>query len=183
MKQPRKVIVNPVFKDRLTILKSSEETAGLYSVHELEVAPGGGNMLHIHKGFTETFTAVKGVLGVQYNDRKMRLKPGESISVPPGTPHHFFNDTGNPIICNVKFTPGHSGFEKGIAILYGLAGDGKTNAKGFPKSIVHLALIVNLTDSRPTGFLGLLTPLFDWLAKRARKKGVEMELLKKYYYQ
>jgi mannose-6-phosphate isomerase-like protein (cupin superfamily) len=181
--QARRFFENPVFKDKLTILKSSEETGGVYSFHELEVAPGGGNMLHVHKGFTETFTAVKGVLGVRFNNRKLYLQPGQSVSVPVGTPHHFFNDTGSPVVCNIKFEPGHSGFEKGLAIVYGLAADGKTSAKGFPKSFVHLALIVNLTDTRPTGVLGLLTPVFNWLAKRARKKGTEQQLLRKYYYQ
>jgi hypothetical protein len=40
-----------------------------------------------------------------------------------------------------------------------------------------------LTDTRPAGSMGLLMPLFRLLAARAKKKGVEQELLKKYYYQ
>jgi mannose-6-phosphate isomerase-like protein (cupin superfamily) len=174
---------NPVFKDKLTILKSTEETGGLYSLHELEIAPGGGNMLHIHKGFTETFTAVKGILGLQYHDKKLFLRPGESKSVPPGTAHHFFNDTGSPIICHIKFTPGHSGFEKGLAIAYGLASAGKTNSKGIPKSLTMLAILVVLTDTRPAGTMSILMPVFKWLAARAQRKGITQELLKKYYYQ
>ena len=181
--EPRRYFENPAYKDKVTVLKSNQETGGSYSLGKLEVAPGGGNSLHIHKAFAETFTAVKGILGVQLRNRKLYLRPGESVTVPAGTPHHFFNNTSETIVCNVKFEPGHGGFEKGLAIAYGLAAEGKTNAKGVPKNITHLALIMVLTDTRPAGAMGLLMPLFRLLAARAIKKGVEQELLKKYYYQ
>ncbi len=77
----------------------------------------------------------------------------------------------------MKLVPGHDGFEKGIAIAYGLAADGKTNKKGVPKSLMHLALTIVLTDTRPAGAFGLLVPVFKWLAKRAREKGIETTLL------
>ena len=180
--KPRRVFINPIYRDKATILKSSSDTGGLYSLGELEVSPGGGNTFHVHSEFEETFTAVKGVLGVALKDKMIFLKPGESFTVPKHTPHHFFNDTNEVIVCQVKFSPGHDGFEKGLAIAYGLASDGKTNKKGIPKSLNHLALLVNLTDTNPAG-LGILTPIFNWLAKRARKNGTEQALLKKYYYQ
>jgi hypothetical protein len=82
----------------------------------------------------------------------------------------------------VKLSPGHEGFIKGIAILYGLAADGKTNKKGVPRSLTHLALFFSLADTIPTGGLSLLAPLFRWLAARARKRGMEKEPLEKYYY-
>lgn len=79
--------------------------------------------------------------------------------------------------------PGHEGFPKGLAIAYGLAADGKTNKKGIPRSLTHLALLIVLTDTKPTGLTGLLFPLFKWLAKRARNNGTEKALLQKYYYE
>ena len=181
--RPRRVFINPIYKDKVTILKSSQETGGNYSLGELEISPGGGNSLHVHSAFDETFTAIKGTLGVAFKDKKILLQPGESITVTRFTPHHFFNSTNEMVVCHIKFTPGHEGFEKGIAIAYGLASDGKTNRKGIPKSISHLALLINLTNTNPPGFLGVLTPVFNWFAKRARKNGMEQELLKKYYYQ
>lgn len=179
----RRYFENPVYKDKVRVLKSNDETGGAYSLGQLEVAPGGGNSLHVHKAFAETFTAVKGILGVQLRSRKMYLRPGESVTIPVGTPHHFFNDSDKEITCHVKFTPGHGGFEKGLAIAYGLAADGKTSAKGVPKNLTHLALIIVLTDTRPAGVMGLLMPLFTYLAARAKRKGIERDLLKKYYYQ
>jgi len=180
--KPRRVFINPVFKDKATVLKSNAETGGEYSLGELEVSPGGGNFLHSHSAFEETFTAIKGILGVFVNNKRIFLKPGESVTVPRNTPHHFFNATDEIVVCQVRFKPGHEGFEKGLAIGYGLASDGKTNNKGVPKNLTHLALLVNLTDTRAVGPLSLLTPVFGWIANRARKKGIEMKLLEKYYY-
>jgi mannose-6-phosphate isomerase-like protein (cupin superfamily) len=179
----KRELVNPIYKDRAIVLKTSYETNGAYTLGELEISPGGGNSLHVHTAFAETFTAIKGILGIMYKDRKIYLQPGESITVPIKTPHHFFNDTREKVVCHVRFDPGHEGFEKGISIAYGLAGDGLTNKKGIPKSFIHLALIIVLTDTRPAGPIGLLMPLFKWVAKRARKNGVEQDLLNRYYYE
>jgi mannose-6-phosphate isomerase-like protein (cupin superfamily) len=175
--------INSIYKDKVTVLKSAEETGGRYMLGELEVAPGGGNFMHTHSTFEETIIAVKGRLGVVLKNRKYYLQPGESITVPLHTPHHFFNDGKEPITCHIKFVPGHEGFVKGIAIGYGLVADGKTNSKGVPKSIMHLALLITLTDTKPTGVIGTLFPLFKWLAKKARKNGTEQALLNEYYYE
>jgi mannose-6-phosphate isomerase-like protein (cupin superfamily) len=182
VRKTKRVLVNPIYKDKATVLKTSDETNGEYSLGQLEVYPGGGNGMHIHTAFTETFTAIKGTLGVMLRDKKIYLTPGDSLTVPLQTPHHFFNDNKEAIVCNIKLQPGHDGFEKGIAIAYGLATDGKVNKKGVPKSIAHLALVMMLTDTYPAGILGLLRPLFKRIATRARKKGIEKELLEKYYY-
>lgn len=178
----KRVFENPIFKDKATVLESVDDTGGSYMVGELEVAPGGGNFMHTHSAFEETFTAVKGVLGVVLNKKKYYLQPGQSVTIPLHAPHHFFNDNKEPITCHIKFTPGHEGFVKGIAIGYGLAADGKTNSKGTPKSLTYLALLITLTDTKPVGVMGLLFPVFKWLARKARKNGTEKALLDKYYY-
>jgi mannose-6-phosphate isomerase-like protein (cupin superfamily) len=179
----KRVFVNPMFKDKATILKSVQETGGSYMLGELEVSPGGGNFMHTHSAFEETFTAVKGRLGVVLKNKKYYLQPGESVTVPLHEPHHFFNDGKEPITCHVKFVPGHEGFVKGLAIGYGLAADGKTNSKGMPKNFMHTALLVVLTDTKPTGVMGMLFPIFKWLAAKAKKNGTEKALLEKYYYE
>jgi mannose-6-phosphate isomerase-like protein (cupin superfamily) len=182
-KKIKRVFINPMFKDKATILESVEETGGSYMLGELVVYPGGGNFMHTHSAFEETFIAVKGQLGIVLNNKKYYLQPGESVTVPLHAPHHFFNDGKEPIVCHLKFTPGHEGFVQGIAIGYGLAADGKTNSKGVPKSLLHLALLMTLTDTKPTGVMGMLFPVFKWLAAKAKKNGREKMLLDKYYYE
>ena len=179
----KRVFINPIYKDRATVLKTGEDTNGHYLLGLLEISPGGGNHMHTHSRFEETFTAVEGRLGVQYGDRKIYLKPGESLTVPVGQPHHFFNDGKRTVTCQIKIAPAHEGFIKGIAIAYGLAADGLSNKKGVPKSLLHLALIIHLTDTIATGPLRWMMPLFGWMARRARKKGIEQQLLDKYYYE
>lgn len=180
---PRKVFINPAFKDKVTVLKSSAETGGEYLLAELEVSPGGGNFLHTHSAFEETFTAVRGDLGVHLNGQDHTLRPGQSITIPLFARHHFFNRGNEPVTCYVRFSPGYDNFIKGLAIAYGLARDGKTKRNGMPKSLAHLGLLISLTNTRPTGTLSLLFPIFQWLARRAKRRGVEQQLLEKYYYE
>jgi mannose-6-phosphate isomerase-like protein (cupin superfamily) len=182
-RKTKRILENPAYKDKVTVLKTSDETNGEYSLGQLEIYPGGGNGLHIHTAFTETFTAIKGTLGVVLRGKKIYLTPGESLTIPLQTPHYFFNDNKETVVCNIKLQPGHPGFEKGIAIAYGLAGEGRSSKKGVPKSVTHLALIMMITDTHPAGVLGLLKPVFRRLANRARRKGVERALLERYYYE
>jgi mannose-6-phosphate isomerase-like protein (cupin superfamily) len=182
-RKAKRVFINPIFKDKATVLETNEETGGRYMLGELVVYPGGGNFMHTHSAFEETFTAVKGTLGLVLNKKKYYLHPGESMTVPLYAPHHFFNDGNEPVTCHIKFTPGHDGFPKGIAIGYGLAADGETNGKGVPKSLSVLALLMVLTDTKPAGLMGLLFPLFKWMANRAKRNGTEEMLLNKYYYE
>lgn len=181
-KKIKTVFVNPIYKDKATVLKTGEETKGAYTLGELVVYPGGGNFMHTHSIFEETFTAIKGTLGVAVKDKKYFLKPGESYTIPLHTPHHFFNSSTEPVTCHVKFTPAHDDFIKGLAIGYGLAADGSTDKRGTPRSFMHLALLISLTATKPVGMMGYLYPVFKWLAKRARKNGMEKALLEKYYY-
>jgi mannose-6-phosphate isomerase-like protein (cupin superfamily) len=181
--RPRTVFINPIYKDVATVISERDENGNESYYGLLEVYPGGGNPFHVHHSFEETFTAVKGTLGVAVKGKKMYLRPGESFTVPIKTPHHFFNDTQEKIVCHIRFSPPHFGFIKGIAIAYGLAADGKTTRTGMPKSLTHLAVIIKLTDTNPSGPVALLVPLFKWLAKRAERKGVLQQLLEKYYYE
>lgn len=149
-------------------------------MHELTLMPGGGNPPHIHTAFDETFTAVKGKLGLRLGKEKMLLQPGESFTVRKGEVHNFFNPGKEEIVFKIKFTPGHEGMEHLLRIAYGLAADGLTNKEGVPKSILVAALIMEMGDSYPTGLFYLLRPLLSLLAKRARKKGIEKALVDKY---
>ncbi len=182
-KKIKRVFVNPIYKDKATVLKTGEETNGAYTLGELVVYPGGGNFMHTHSVFEETFTSIKGILGVTVRNKKYFLLPGESITVPLHTPHHFFNIGKDAVTCHVKFTPAYDDFIKGLAIGFGLATDGKTNKKGAPKNLTHLALLISLTATKPVGIMGILFPFFKWLANKARKNGTEKALLDKYYYE
>ncbi|QHT66973.1 cupin domain-containing protein [Rhodocytophaga rosea] len=176
-----RTIQNPVIGDRVSFINTARETNNEYTLVQVELAPKGGNPLHYHKTYSETFYVLKGNLGLQLGNQKMTLKEGESFAVKAFEIHKFFNPSdATPVIFDVKLEPGSSGFEKSLQVLYGLARDKKTNKKGIPKSLYDLSLFISWGDSHMPGILSLLEPLMSILAKKAVKKGRDQELIKKY---
>lgn len=176
----KRVFENPLIKDKVTLLKSSRETGGVYTLVEVQLEPGGGNSMHYHTTFTEEFTPVEGVLGVDLEKQKMRLTPGKSATVPVRKLHRFYNPGDTPIRFLVKIVPGREQFEQALAIGYGLASDGLTSKKGIPKKFDHTALLLSLADTGLPGILSFIQPVLKWRAGKARKKGMENELIRRY---
>jgi mannose-6-phosphate isomerase-like protein (cupin superfamily) len=176
----QRTYVNPIFKDTVTFLKTVDETNRAYSEYLLTLMPGGGNPPHIHNRFTETFTAVTGNLGLKLGSKTLILQPGETYTVPIGTVHNFFNPGPKEITYRIRFDPGFNGFDHMIRILYGLARDGKTNRQGIPTSLMTTALLCDIGDTQLPGLMKLAAPLFRLLAARARRLGLERQLMATY---
>lgn len=177
----KRKIINPIIKDTITFIQTSDETNARISELQLTLMPKGVNFPHYHKKFTETFTAVEGDLGLKLDGGKVKiLQPGETYSVLPDEVHSFFNPGENEIKFNIKISPGHKGFENSLRILYGLAEDGLTDKRSIPKSLTHVAIIGSLSDSYLPGIMRLLSPVFNILAKRAKQSGLEKRLIDKY---
>jgi quercetin dioxygenase-like cupin family protein len=176
----QRTIVNPIFKDSCTFLQTSAETNGKFSEMEFTLGPGGGNPVHRHTGFTETFTAIDGNLGLSLNGREIVLKLGETVTVKRGEVHRFYNKSKQEVKFNVVITPGHAGAENMLRIMYGLAQDGMTDKKGVPKSLKTIAVVGELGDSSLAGFLSILTPILKVIAAYARREGHDKMLLEKY---
>jgi mannose-6-phosphate isomerase-like protein (cupin superfamily) len=179
-KMTTRVFENPVIKDKVTVLKNTAETAGEYILVEVEMRPGGGNSLHYHTSFTETFIAVEGVLGIGIENKELHLWPGQHLTAGIKQLHRFFNPGNTTIRFRVKIAPARDSFLQSLSIGYGLAADGLTNDKGIPKKLDHLAFLLDLSDTRFKGFLALMTPFLLQRAKRVKRKGMGEELIKKY---
>ncbi len=179
-RRPERTIVNPIFKDTATFLKRSAETGGRYCECEVTLLPGGKNVPHIHKKYSETFRAMEGNLGVKAGGKTIILKPGETFTVPTGVVHCFFNPGPETIRFNIILSPGFEGFEYMLRILYGMARDGQTDKKGLPKRLALTALVAEIGDTSLPGVFVLLAPLLKFLAARARKRGEEQRLMNTY---
>ncbi|POY34769.1 cupin domain-containing protein [Solitalea longa] len=176
-----RTIENPLIKDKVTFLETANETAGKHTFVEVELSPGGGNDLHYHKVFSETFEVVEGELGVEADGEKIIIKKGESYKVSENIMHRFFNPSDStPVTFNVLLEPGHAGFEQTLMVSYGLCRDGRTNKKGMPKSFYHLSLLLVWSDTNLPGIYQLILPVMQWFAQKARKKGIEAQLLEEY---
>jgi mannose-6-phosphate isomerase-like protein (cupin superfamily) len=143
----RRRIWTPVAKDWAIFEKYGRETDGAYTQLHVSVAPGGQNAAHWHGSYSETFTATTGTVGI-YSKKtgKISLQPGESVTVPPGEVHYFFNPGEEDVEMKIRLFPAREGFEKGLYVLYGLARDGKSANGGIPNSLIDCAVIFAMSD-------------------------------------
>ena len=171
---------HPVQKDYTTFLETSEETGGEHTLLEIELAPGGGNTPHYHKTYDEHFEVVEGTLEVLVGKETRALRPGQKAVAPRNTLHKFRNPGEERARFLVELRPGSAGFEKAIKAGYGLARDGRVRADGTPKNLYHLAVLLEWSEIRLPGVFTIAEPLLRFLAKRARRKGIDRELEARY---
>jgi quercetin dioxygenase-like cupin family protein len=176
----KRVFFNPAINDTATFIKTCDESNGECSLIEIELYKSEGPPLHYHNAFSEKFEVLDGTLYLQIGKEKKVLQVGDSVIVPKGKPHKFYNITDNKVKFRVTFQPGHVGMENFIKIIYSLAEDGLSDKAGKPKNFAHLASILVMSDSNASGMMSLLSPIIRVVAKRAKKDGTEKWLLDKY---
>jgi len=173
-------IYNPIQKDYVTFLKTSEETNGQSTLVEVELAPRGGVGLHYHKTYSEKFDCLEGELKVQAGKTIHTLSPGQSITAQPNINHRFFNTSNKVCKFKVELNPASRGFEQSLQIGYGLASDGQTNSKGFPKDRLALAWLFEISESNLPGWMSVFEFILRRQARKAKAKGLDQELIRKY---
>ena len=176
-------IYNPLIDDYVTFVETSAESGGKRTVGEIDLAPGGGNPLHYHRTFSETFEAIEGRVGLAFINKTVYLEPGDApVTAEIGMYHRFFNDSRERCRFRVTLEPGSTDFEKTLMVAYGLARDGLVSSNQTPKNIYHLSLLAVWSDTvfRHLRFLAPFEPFFRMMAKRAARRGIEAELMAKY---
>lgn len=133
------VVENPVTGERAIVRVGTEESGGELLVAELFVRPGGAVAgEHVHPGIQEWFTVLAGRVGFRLGGREYVAEPGERLHAPAGVAHDWWNAGDEEAHVIVEVRPG-ARFEEAIMNLFGLAQDGRTNAKGMP-NILQTAL-------------------------------------------
>ncbi|MBX2947461.1 MAG: cupin domain-containing protein [Cyclobacteriaceae bacterium] len=171
----KRVFINPQIGDKATLIKSAEETNGEYSLIEIELVPGGGNMVHAHDLFSESFRVLEGELSITVDQCELTLHSGDAYTVEPNHFHCFRNKTENPVKFIVTLTPGHIGFEKSLAIAYGLAEDGEMNKDGIPNKFSHLSILAAMGGTKLPGPLRLMMPIFKMIALFRKRTALMLE--------
>jgi quercetin dioxygenase-like cupin family protein len=136
------VIDNPVTGERLRFLETSQETNGEYVLVECTVQPSGFvAAAHVHPQQTERFEIEAGLVGFRLDGAEIVAGPGESVVVPAGSSHKFWNagETEARFVCEVR--PALQ-FERLLQTMFALANDGKTSKRGMPNPL-RLAVIAN----------------------------------------
>jgi hypothetical protein len=92
---------------------------------------------HVHPALTERFTVVSGSLTAKVDGVERVLGPGEEAIVGPGVRHDWWNTSATEDAHVVVELSGEGleQFELMIANLFGLANDGKLDAKGRPRPL------------------------------------------------
>jgi quercetin dioxygenase-like cupin family protein len=95
-----------LFGALVTIKISAAETAGEYSLMDVEVPPGVGSPWHVHRDEDEWFHVQDGEIEFYVGDAHMTLTAGGFAYGPRGVPHTFFggSDGGKMFVgCGAKF--------------------------------------------------------------------------------
>lgn len=123
---------------RQTVLK--REGGLVWSELVLEpYAPGPPE--HIHGSFPENFIVAEGTLSLLVGGEKKLLRAGESMLVPPGTPHRPFNETDSRVIVRGPLTPEYGIPERFSVFLtqaYGFFDESESNSQ-MPKVLLQMS--------------------------------------------
>ncbi len=168
------VVENPVTGER-GIVRRAPTGPGTPLVADLYARPGAAVVgEHSHPYATETFTVMRGTLGVRIDGRESQAATGTRVSVPPGTRHDWWNAGDDTAWVIIEVDPGDK-FEKMIRNLFFLAADGHTDATGRPH-LLQAALLAREFDdtirfTHPPRIVQRI--LFAALAPLARLRGLQ----------
>ena len=164
---------NRVQGDRFVVREGSDDTGGERLIGDLYIRPGGAVAgKHVHSYITERFEVVEGTVRFHVDGHDEVAQPGRSVEVRPGVVHDWWNVGDDEAHVLVEIRPA-ARFELMIENLYGLANDGKSNARGVPR-LLPLALFAREFRRegefiRPPRLVQRL--LFGALAPIARARG------------
>lgn len=168
------VLENPVTGER-GVLRRAPADATSPLIADLYARPGAAVVgEHMHPTSTETFTVVRGTLGMRVDGVESLAEPGARVVVPPGTAHDWWNVGEETAWVIVEVDPGQR-FLTMISNLFGLAADGRTDATGRP-GLLQASLLAREFDdtirfTRPPR--AVQRPLFAALAPLARLRGLQ----------
>lgn len=156
---------NPVTGEWGVRLVDTEDVNGDYS-RSLGIFPpnASGPAEHVHPNCTETFSVIEGDVEFTLDGNKQTLAAGASITVEPGTPHSFRNESKSLASFEVEIRPSEETTDV-IATLFGLAHDGNVTDNGKP-NFLHAMVFADATaqdtyfTSPPRPLMNLLTTVF-----------------------
>jgi quercetin dioxygenase-like cupin family protein len=130
-------IANPRTGQRMTFVDLGPERAEIESVNppSEEREP-----LHLHPKQRSGAKVLSGSLVFEVDGAERRLTSGDSISIPPGVPHRFWND-GEGDARSLQFFEPALESAAFFETLFAFAAEGKLDAKGMPR-LLPLALLV-----------------------------------------
>jgi quercetin dioxygenase-like cupin family protein len=164
-----RVIDNPVSGERIIMRGGPVPPEGTLS-WELILAPGGRvPSSHAHPEQEERFTVLEGTMRFRVGWRRLAARPGDVVTVPPGTVHHFANPGPAPARVAVRTTPA-LGLADLLTVAAALARDQEAAGRGRPR-LLDLALFMVAFDREvrapvlPRALVRAVMRPLAWLAR------------------
>ena len=137
---------NPATGEEIEVLEIENDERGELLRGRLTVAPGGsGPPRHVHPTIEERFDVEEGMLTVWLDGDTRVLTPGDSVRIPPGTPHGFENRSDEPVVFQGTSRPG-SRLIHVLATLFGLAKERKVGDHGTPRLLQAMVFARGMRD-------------------------------------
>jgi quercetin dioxygenase-like cupin family protein len=126
---------NPATGERGVVRVAPTEENGRTLIADLFVQPGGAVVgAHWHPAIEEAFTVTRGQVQLRIGNQTSIAPLNQRVVIPAGVIHDWWNTGTEEAHVIVEVRPGDR-FLAMIANLFGLAQDGKTNAKGLPNPL------------------------------------------------
>ncbi|HEY5333993.1 MAG TPA: cupin domain-containing protein [Solirubrobacterales bacterium] len=149
MARAGQTIENPISGERITWRETAVSSGGELLSFDLELRPGAAVAAeHRHLRQEERFAVTSGTVGLSVSGDESALGPGDEAIVPPGTAHHWWNGGDEVAVVGVELRPALE-TEVFFETLFGLARDGRTNAKGIPGLLQIAVAYADLGESCP----------------------------------
>jgi mannose-6-phosphate isomerase-like protein (cupin superfamily) len=178
----KRTVLHNAFNQETFIFTGPLDGAGVaaFEVILAEGGSGGGNALvHVHPGASETFLVTSGRLRVVMRGVEHVVETGQSVTVPPGVPHHFSNADVGKTAAIITFAPAqqHLRFFANFATLAEKRPEW-FSAKGDPNLLLIALTLHTFRDHLYLASIPIVLQklLFSVLAPLARFRGYRLEI-------
>lgn len=128
-------IENPLSGELIIFEKTGAETNGEYLSGKIVLAPQGiGPPEHIHPIIEERFTVASGKLNALVDGKERTVAEGEELIVRPGTPHKWWNTTGEEVHIEYVVQPALP-LDRFLESVFALVQAGKSDKNGLPSPL------------------------------------------------
>lgn len=136
------VIENPATGERIKFLDEPSDTGGDVLRFEFWARPKiVGPAAHIHPKQTEYFEVRSGTLNARVGKQDRTLEAGESMTLPPGTPHTWWNSSDEELHGYVELRPSMNMRDE-FEALFALGRAGKTDETGV-RNLLQVAVLLD----------------------------------------
>jgi mannose-6-phosphate isomerase-like protein (cupin superfamily) len=130
MAKPGEILDVPHWGRKLEFKTTASETKGKTMEAVIHLKPSAGKAAeHIHQNTHERYTVLSGTMRVKVNGKFRRLKAGDVVDIPPGTPHiNPWNNSREDAAIELWLSP-ENGYEEFLEIMYHIAKVDKLSRK------------------------------------------------------